>query len=47
MYHHLLFGRFAKQTARAMGHPAAFAIAMLIIVAWALTGPAFGYSDTW
>jgi low affinity Fe/Cu permease len=47
MYHHSLFGRFAKQTARMTGHPAAFAIAVLIILAWALTGPTFGYSDTW
>lgn len=47
MYHRSLFGRFAKQTARVTGHPAAFAIAMLIIVAWALTGPTFSYSDTW
>jgi low affinity Fe/Cu permease len=47
MYHHSLFGRFAKQTARVTGHPAAFAISVLIILAWALTGPTFGYSDTW
>jgi low affinity Fe/Cu permease len=47
MYHRSLFGRFAKQTARVTGHPAAFAIALLIIVVWALTGPTFGYSDTW
>jgi low affinity Fe/Cu permease len=47
MYHRSLFGRFAKQTARVTGHPAAFALALLSIVAWALTGPTFGYSDTW
>lgn len=29
------------------GRPAAFAISVVVIAAWALTGPAFGYSDTW
>ena len=42
-----LFSRFAKKTSAAMGHPWAFAVAVLIIVAWAATGPIFGYSDTW
>lgn len=30
-----------------MGHPWAFILAMLTIVAWGLSGPIFGYSDTW
>ena len=42
-----LFSRIAKWTARATGHPAAFGLAVLIIVAWAVTGPLFGFSDTW
>ena len=41
------FSRFAKRCATAMGHPWAFAAALLIIVAWAVTGPLFAYSDTW
>ena len=41
------FSRFAKWTARATGHPAAFMGAALIIVVWAVTGPIFKYSDTW
>ena len=41
------FTRFAKRTAHAAGHPATFAIAVLIIVLWAATGPLFGFSDTW
>ena len=41
------FGRFAKWTARVTGRPAAFGAAVAIIVAWALTGPLFGFSDTW
>ncbi len=41
------FTRFAKWTARITGRPMTFVIAFLIIVAWALTGPIFHYSDTW
>jgi low affinity Fe/Cu permease len=41
------FTRFAKVTARATGHPLAFAAAFGVIVVWAVTGPVFGYSDTW
>jgi low affinity Fe/Cu permease len=41
------FSRFAKRTARESGHPVAFGIAVLVIVAWMVTGPIFGFSDTW
>jgi low affinity Fe/Cu permease len=41
------FSRFAKWTARATGHPAAFIIAGLIIIVWGVTGPIFKFSDTW
>jgi low affinity Fe/Cu permease len=41
------FTCFAKWTARATGHPAAFVIAVSVIVTWAVTGPIFGFSDTW
>ena len=41
------FTRFAKTTARAAGHPATFCVAVAIIVLWAVTGPFFGFSDTW
>ena len=47
MYRTSPFDRFAKWTARATGHPAMFGVAALIIVAWALTGPLFDFSDTW
>jgi low affinity Fe/Cu permease len=43
----LFFSRLAKWTARATGHPAAFGLALLIILVWAVTGPLFGFSDTW
>ena len=41
------FGRFARVVARAAGRPATFVAAVAVIVAWALTGPLFGFSDTW
>jgi low affinity Fe/Cu permease len=41
------FARFAKATARASGHPGTFALAVLVIVVWAATGPIFHFSDTW
>jgi low affinity Fe/Cu permease len=41
------FGQFAKTASRVSGRPAAFGVAVAIIVAWALTGPLFGFSDTW
>ena len=46
-HHTSLFARFAKSTATASGHATAFGLAALIILLWALTGPLFGYSDTW
>jgi low affinity Fe/Cu permease len=47
VYHDTLFDRFAKWTSRTVGHPATFAAAVLIIVVWAITGPIFGFSNTW
>ena len=41
------FTRFAKETARAAGHPSTFAVAFAIVVVWAVTGPLFHFSDTW
>jgi low affinity Fe/Cu permease len=41
------FTRFATWTARAAGHPITFAGAVAVVVVWALTGPVFGFSDTW
>ena len=42
-----LFTRFAKKIARWSGRPTTFALAAGVIVVWALTGPMFGFSDTW
>jgi low affinity Fe/Cu permease len=44
---HTLFDCFAKWTSRTTGHPLTFAAAVLIIVVWAITGPIFGFSNTW
>jgi low affinity Fe/Cu permease len=41
------FGRLARLTAHAMGQPAAFGTALAIIILWAVSGPIFGFSDTW
>src|SRR5882724_4642371 len=41
------FARFAKATARQSGHPVTFALAVLVVLVWACTGPLFRFSDTW
>lgn len=41
------FRRFATATAKVIGSPWAFLAALLITIAWALSGPLFGFSDTW
>jgi low affinity Fe/Cu permease len=41
------FRRFAQGISQTVGSPWAFALACLVVLAWAVTGPAFGYSDTW
>lgn len=41
------FTRFAKATARVSGRPVTFALAVLVILVWAVSGPIFGFSDTW
>jgi len=41
------FRKFAHKTAEALGTPWAFIVAVTIIVAWIVTGPIFGFSDTW
>lgn len=41
------FTRFAKLTAKITGKPVTFMIAVSVVVMWAVTGPIFGFSDTW
>ena len=42
-----LFAKFASATARATGSPAAFLLCVVVVVAWAVSGPFFGFSETW
>jgi low affinity Fe/Cu permease len=41
------FRRFATRTSEWVGTPAAFVIGLTLIALWGLTGPLFGYSDSW
>ena len=41
------FRRFAHRVATSVGAPWAFGLALAIVAVWALTGPVFGFSDTW
>jgi low affinity Fe/Cu permease len=41
------FRKFAHKTSEIVGSPWAFITAVGIIVAWAVTGPIFSFSDSW
>jgi len=41
------FQKFARLVVRTSGHPIAFAIAIGIILIWALTGPLLRFGNTW
>lgn len=41
------FERFAAHITRLSGKPGAFIVAFCLIIGWALSGPVFGFSDTW
>jgi low affinity Fe/Cu permease len=43
----LWFVRFAQWVSHVTGRPIAFFLAVAIILVWAVTGPLFGFSDTW
>lgn len=47
MYRRSWFDRFAKWTAHAAGHPAAFGVALTVILLWMVSGPLFGFNTTW
>ena len=44
---HSWFDRAAGAVTHAVGTPLAFGIALVSILLWALSGPLFGYSETW
>ena len=41
------YSRFAKASSHFCGRPRVFALAVGVIAAWIITGPLFGFSDTW
>ena len=45
--HSWSFGEASRHAACLLGTPLAFAIACGVVFAWIITGPLFGYSDTW
>ena len=42
-----VFTQFANAIARMTGRPVTFVLCCTIIIVWALSGPVFGFSDTW
>jgi low affinity Fe/Cu permease len=42
-----VFRRFAHRISEVVGSSWAFLLAMVVILSWAMTGPMFGFSDTW
>ena len=41
------YARFTRAIARFCGRPIVFVLAVGTILAWIVTGPLFGFSDTW
>ena len=41
------YSRFAKASSRFCGHPPVFTFAVVLILGGLVTGPLFGFSDTW
>jgi len=41
------FAHFANVIAQFSGRPTTFIVALMTVAVWAITGPLFGYSDTW
>ena len=41
------FDKLAQSVARSAGRPATFVIAVALVVIWGVSGPIFGFSDTW
>jgi len=42
-----MFGRWSRAAARVVGHPGAFLAALAFVIAWAVAGPLFGFSEAW
>ncbi|OQP58441.1 low affinity iron permease family protein [Niastella populi] len=42
-----LFQKMSVKITKATGSPLAFSIALIVVLIWGITGPVFGFSDTW
>jgi|SRR5882724_3267161 len=42
-----LFARFARWVERQVGRSVTFVLAIAVVLLWAVSGPLFGWSDTW
>ena len=42
-----LFARFARWVERQVGRSSTFVLAIAVVLVWAVSGPIFGWSDTW
>jgi low affinity Fe/Cu permease len=42
-----LFSQLASRTAHLAGKPLTFLLAVAVVLGWAISGPVFGFSDTW
>src|SRR6187402_1515646 len=42
-----IFRKVAHKMSGAVGSPVAFLLALALVVVWAVSGPTFGFSDTW
>jgi len=41
------FGELASRTAQASGRASTFMLAAAVVIVWGVSGPVFGFSDTW
>ena len=42
-----VFTQFATDVSRLTGRPLVFVVCCVLVVLWAISGPLFGFSDTW
>jgi low affinity Fe/Cu permease len=42
-----IFRKFSQKTSEIMGSPGSFITALILLLIWAVSGPIFGFSDTW
>jgi low affinity Fe/Cu permease len=47
MNYAMWYSRLAKSASRFCGRPRTFVLAIAVVGTWIITGPIFGFSDTW